>query len=185
MSGFSPSDSWRTVGAVAAVATVTLVLAAGLHVSNAATVSVTYLLLVLLVAATSRLAVAVVTSIAAMLSLNFFFLPPVGTFTIADPHNWVALFSFLVVSLVASHLSAVARARTDEAVGRRNELARLFDLSRDVLMVTESGEALAALARAISRRFDLEFVALAVPREGEWDVYEAGARPIDLQHQLR
>jgi hypothetical protein len=56
-----------------------------------------------------------------------------------------------VVSLVASHLSAVARARTDEALGRRNELARLFDLSRDVLMVTESREALAALARAISR----------------------------------
>ena len=180
MSGFSPSDSWRTVGAVTAVAVVTLVLAAWLHVSNAATVSVTYLLLVLLVAATSRLAVAVVTSIAAMLCLNFFFLPPVGTFTIADPHNWVALFAFLVVSLVASHLSAVARTRTDEAVGRRNELARLFDLSRDVLMVTESRDALAALARAISRRFDLEFVAITVPREGEWGVYEAGARSIEL-----
>jgi two-component system sensor histidine kinase KdpD len=162
------------------VALVTLVLAAWLHVSNAATVSVTYLLLVLLVAATSRLAVAVVTSIAAMLSLNFFFLPPVGTFTIADPHNWIALFAFLVVSLVASHLSAVARARTDEAVGRRNELARLFDLSRDVLMVTESGEALAALARAISRRFDLEFVAIAVPREGDWEIFEAGAHSIEL-----
>ena len=180
MSGFSPSDSWRAVGAVAAVAVVTLALAAWLHVSNSATVSVTYLLLVLLVAATSRLAVAVVTSIAAMLSLNFFFLPPVGTFTIADPHNWVAVFAFLVVSLVASHLSAVAQARTDEALGRRNELARLFDLSRDVLMVTESRDALAALARAISRRFDLEFVAIAVPREGDWDIFEAGARSIEL-----
>ena len=47
-----------------------------------------------------------------MLCLNFFFLPPVGTFTIADPQNWVALFAFLAVSLVASNLSAVARART-------------------------------------------------------------------------
>ena len=180
MSGFSPTDSWRTVGALTAVAAVTLVLVTWLHVSNAATTSVTYLLVVLLVAATSRLAIAVVTSIAAMLCLNFFFLPPVGTFTIADPHNWIALFAFLVVSLVASHLSAVARARTDEAVGRRNELARLFDLSRDVLMVTESGDALAALARAISRRFDLEFVAIAVPREGDWNIFEAGARSIEL-----
>ena len=180
MSGFSPSDSWRAIGALGAVAVVTLVLAAWLHVSNAATVSVTYLLLVLLVAATSRLAIAVVTSIAAMLCLNFFFLPPVGTFTIAGPHNWIALFAFLVVSLVASHLSAIARARTEEAVGRRNELARLFDLSRDVLMVTESREALAALARAISRRFGLEFVAIAVPRAGEWDIFEAGARSIAL-----
>ena len=174
------SDIFRAGVALAGVAVATLVLRPWLHVANAATVSTTYLLLVLLVAATSRLAVAVATSIAAMLCLNFFFLPPVGTFTIADPHNWVALFAFLVVSLVASHLSAVARARTDEALGRRNELARLFDLSRDVLMVTESREALPTLARAISRRFDLEFVALAVPRDGDWDVYQAGTRPIEL-----
>jgi two-component system sensor histidine kinase KdpD len=174
------SDTGRVIGAMAGVAVVTLVLGLWLRVSNAATVSITYLLLVLLVAAASSLRVAVLTSIAAMLCLNFFFLPPVGTFTIADPHNWVALFAFLVVSLVASHLSAVARARTEEAVGRRNELARLFDLSRDVLMITESHEALAALARAIGRRFDLEFVAVAVPREGDWDIFEAGARTIDL-----
>ena len=175
MSGFSRSDSWRTFGALTALAGITLVLAAWLRVSNAATIAVTYLLLVLFVAATSRLAIAAVTSVGAMLCLNFFFLPPVGTFTIADPNNLVALFAFLVVSLVGSHLSAVARARTDEAVDRRNELARLFDLSRDVLMITESGEALPALARAIARRFDLEFVALAVPRGSDWDVYQAGA----------
>jgi two-component system sensor histidine kinase KdpD len=181
----APSDTIRTGGALAGVALATVVLGPWLHVSNAATVSTTYLLLVLLVAATSRLAVAVVTSLAAMLSLNFFFLPPVGTFTIADPHNWLALFAFLVVSLVASHLSAVARARTQEAIGRRDELARLFDLSRDVLMVTESREALTTLARAISRRFDLAFVALAVPRDGDWDVYQAGGRPIAIDtHQL-
>lgn len=174
------SDSVRAFGALAAVALVTVVLGTWLHVSNAATVSVTYLLLVLLVAATSRLAIAVLTSTAAMLCLNFFFLPPVGTFTVADPHNWVALFAFLVVSLVASHLSAVARARTDEAVARRNELARLFDLSRDVLLITESREALAALARAIARRFDLEFVAVTVPRDGDWDVHQAGARALVL-----
>ena len=47
-------------------------------------------------------------------------------------------------------------------------------------MITESREALAALARAISRRFDLEFVAVAVPREGDWDIYEVGARTIEL-----
>ena len=133
-------------------------------------------MVVLLVAATSRLRVAVMTSIAAMLCLNFFFLPPVGTFTIADPQNWVALFAFLAVSLVASNLSAVARARTEEAVGRRDELARLFDFSRDVLQMTESREALSVLARSIARRFDLEFVAIAVPRGGEWDIFEAGAQ---------
>lgn len=74
--------------------------------SNAATVSTTYLLVVLLVAATSRLRVALATSIAAMLCLDFFFLPPLGTFTIAERRNWIALFAVLGVSLVASSLSA-------------------------------------------------------------------------------
>ena len=174
------SDTSRLVGALAVVTAVTLVLGPWLQVTNAATVSTTYLLLILLVAATSRLRVAVLTSIAAVLCLNFFFLPPIGTLTIADPHNWVALFAFLVVSLVASHLSAAARSGKEEAIGRRNELARLFDLSRDVLMISESREALAALARAIARRFDLEFVAVAVPRDDDWDIYHAGARTIEL-----
>ncbi len=150
MSRSARSDAFALVAALVAVAAVTLMLGPWLRVSNAATVSTTYLMVVLLVAATSRLRVAVATSIAAMLCLNFFFLPPVGTFTIADPQNWVALFAFLAVSLVASNLSAVARARTEEAVGRRDELARLFDLSRDVLMMTDSREALVG-ARAIDR----------------------------------
>jgi two-component system sensor histidine kinase KdpD len=168
----APADASRFAAASIAVAAVTLVLGQWLRVSNAAIVSTTYLMVVLLVAATSRLRVAVTTSIAAMLCLNFFFLPPVGTFTIADPQNWVALFAFLAVSLVASNLSAVARARADEALGRRNELARLFDLSRDVLQMTESRAALSVLARSIARRFDLEFVAIAVPRDGDWEVSE-------------
>ena len=169
------SDVVRALTGVGAVALVTIVYSTWLHVSNAATVSTTFLLIVLLVAATSRLWVAVATSIAAMFSFNFFFLPPVGTLTIADPQNWIALVAFLAVSLVASNLSAVARTQTHEALGRRDELARLFDLSRDVLVVTESRDAISILARAIARRFDLEFVAIALPRAGEWDVFEAGA----------
>jgi len=177
------SDAAHLAAALLGVAGVTLILGRWLGVSNAATVSTTFLMVVLLVAATSHLWVAVVTSIAAMLCLNFFFLPPVGAFTIADPQNWVALLAFLAVSLVASNLSAVARARTEEAAGRRDELARLFDLSRDVLMITEGREALSVLARAIARRFDLEFVAVAVPCAGEWDVHEAGAPALALDHR--
>jgi two-component system sensor histidine kinase KdpD len=118
-----------------------------------------------------------------MLCLNFFFLPPVHTFTIADPHNWVALLSFLAVSLVASNLSAVAHARTNEAVSRRDELARLFDLSRDVMMMTDSDEALTILARSIARRFDLEFVAVALPRGDDWDVHSSGVETLQLDRR--
>jgi two-component system sensor histidine kinase KdpD len=151
------------------------------QVSNATTVALGFLIVVLLVAATARLWVAVTVSCVAMLAFNFFFLPPVGTLTIADPQNWIALFAFLAVSLVASNLSAVARARTQEAVARRDELGRLFDLSRDVLLITESQEANASLAAFISRRFDLDYIAICVPHGSEWIQFEAGPQSLTLE----
>jgi two-component system sensor histidine kinase KdpD len=54
-------------------------------------------------------------------------------------------------------------------------------LSRDVLVITDSREAISILARSIARRFDLEFVALALPRGHEWDVFEGGARTLPLE----
>jgi two-component system sensor histidine kinase KdpD len=148
-----------------------------------ATVAMGFLIVVLLVAATSPLWVAITTSFAAVLAFNFFFLPPVGTLTIADPQNWMALFALLTVSLVASNLSAVARARTREAVARRDELGRLFDLSRDVLLITESEAANASLAGFVSRRFDLDYVAICMPDGPGWLVFEAGPQRLTLDPQ--
>src|SRR5262245_40547968 len=141
----------------------------------------TFMLVVLVAAATSRLLIAVVASVAAMLCFNFYFLPPVGTLTIADPQNWAALIAFLAVSLVASNLSSVARARAHEANARRDEVARLFDLSRDVLLMTESRDALSLLARFIARRFDLEFVAVCRRRGDSWEIAEGGSVSIPLE----
>ena len=169
-----PSDAARLAAGFGAIAAVAVIFARWLPGANATTVATALLLVVLLVAASSPLWVAVTISIAAMLTFNLVFLPPVGTFVISDPQNWVALFAFLAVSLVASRLSSVARDRAREAMGRRDELARLFDLSRDVLVTTDSREALAALARSVARRFDLASVAIALPHDEEWDVFAAG-----------
>jgi two-component system, OmpR family, sensor histidine kinase KdpD len=167
------------------IAALTLLFTNWTQVSSSATVSLSFLVVVLLVAATARLWVAVSTSIAAMLAFNFFFLPPVGTFTIADPQNWIALFAFLAVSLVASNLSAVARARTQEVVARRDELGRLFDLSRDVLLITDSQEANARLAGFVSRRFDLDYAAICIPHGSDWAVFRAGPKELALDpHDL-
>lgn len=144
------------------------------HFSNATTVALGFLVVVLLVAASARLWVAVTTSIVAMLAFNFFFLPPVGAFVIADPQNWVALFAFLAVSLVASNLSAVARDRTKEALARRDELARLLDVSRDILLITDSDVANASLAVCIARRFELDYVAICLPNGSDWSIFASG-----------
>ena len=145
------------------------------------TIAALLLLLVILVTATAvRVRIAIAVSVIATLTFNFFLLPPFYTLSIAEPQNWVALFVFLVVAVIASQLSAAVRARAHEALGRRDELARLFDLSRDVLVITDSHEAISILARSIARRFDLEFVALALPRDHQWDVFEGGARTLPL-----
>jgi two-component system sensor histidine kinase KdpD len=133
------------------------------------------------VAATCRLWVALLTSVVAMLCVNYFFLPPIKTLTIADPENWVALVAFLTVSFVASNLSFVARTRTNEAVARRDEVARLFDLSRDIFLLTDSDETIAPLANLIARRFALNYVAICLPQgENDWRIAEGGSLMLTL-----
>jgi two-component system sensor histidine kinase KdpD len=149
-------------------------------VPNPAIAALLLLLVILITATAVPVRTAVVVSVLATASFNFFLLPPFHTFTITDPQNWVALFVFLAVAIVASQLSAVARARAVEAVARRDELARLFDLSRDVLVMPDSREALPSLARSVVRRFDLEFVALALPAGDDWTVTYAGAGTAEL-----
>ena len=169
-----PRDLIRLALSLVAVGLLTLADVQWLQVSNGTTVALGFLLIVLVVATTSPLWVAITTSVAAMVSFNFFFLPPVRTLTIADPQNWVALFTFLAVSLVASNLSYRARSRTEDALARRDEMTRLFDVSRDVLLMTDSRQALSDLARAVARRFDLDYAAICLPRKDGWDVAAGG-----------
>src|SRR5574339_263359 len=169
------------VGGLVTIAVVTALLHL-LHEVSPTTVALALLLIVLGTATFARLRTAIIVSIAAMLTLNFFFLPPVGGFTIADPQNWIALFAFLIVAMIASNLSAAAQARADEAIARRNEVTRLFDLTRDVLLTTETAGAIDALARHVARRFELSRVAICLPSEQGWKIHQGGSEevPIDV-----
>jgi len=100
---------------------------------NPTTVGFTFLLAVLAVATGCGLSCAVFTSIVSTLAYNFFFLPPVGTFTIADPQNWIALTVFLLTAIIASHLSHRARQEALNANLRRYELERLYSFSQELL----------------------------------------------------
>jgi two-component system sensor histidine kinase KdpD len=170
-----------TMGAsLPALAVITATYFRWLHVDTASIAGFTFLLVVLLAAAAARLWVPVTVSVAAVLLFNYFFLPPVGSFYLVDPGEWVALVAFLTVSLVASKLSAAARARTREALNRQHELACLFDVSRDILSITDSALAIRQLAECISRRFDLDFVALCQPDSGRWEIVTGGPASVGL-----
>jgi two-component system, OmpR family, sensor histidine kinase KdpD len=161
------------LASLAAIGVLTFALRWAVDVS-ATTVALGLLLVVLGAATAGRLRIAIVVSVAAMLTLNFFFLPPVGTFTIADPQNWIALFVFLIVAVIASNLSAAAQNRAREAIARRNEVTRLFDLTRDVLLTTETSGAIDALARHVARRFELTRIAICLPGNHGWRTYQGG-----------
>jgi two-component system sensor histidine kinase KdpD len=121
-----PRRAGSTILSLAGIAAATALMRATVPASPT-TVALGYLLIVLFAAAYADLWTAVGATIAAVLCFNFFFLPPVGTFSIADPQNWAALIAFLAVSIVASNLSTSARARAREAMERQLEIARLSD----------------------------------------------------------
>ena len=64
-----------------------------LLIVNPTTVALTFLLAILAVSTVWGIAVSVFMSVVAMLAFNYYFLPPIGRFTIADPQNWIALFA--------------------------------------------------------------------------------------------
>jgi two-component system sensor histidine kinase KdpD len=142
-----------------AVAGVTITYAALVHV-NPTTIALSYVVVILLIATAWGIAESTIASVAAMLCFNFFFLPPVGTLTIADPQNWVALVAFLLTAIVASQVSGRARIRNIEALARQSELERLYTLSR-ALLLSESGSSVAGvIARHIADAFSLRAVGI-------------------------
>src|SRR5579862_3253104 len=144
---------------------------------NLTAVGFAYLLLVLVIASTWGLAEATLASIAATLAFNFFFLPPIGKFTIADPQNWVALFSFLVTALTTSRLSARVKKQALDAVDRQRDIERLYTFSRAILLIDPVEPVAKQLARKLAEVFDLEAAVLYDRRTGE--IHRAGPADFD------
>ena len=119
-------------GAIA-IALVTVVYYDHIVPAKTTTVVLTFLLAVLVASAVWGLGVSVFMSLTAMLCVDYFFLPPVGTFNINDPEDWVVLFSFLITAVIGSELSARARRQADEAKRQRNEVGRLYEFSQRLL----------------------------------------------------
>src|SRR6185369_10260785 len=87
--------------------------------ANALTAGFLYLILVLGLATGGGWQAGVVASLTATGCYNYYFLPPFGTLVIAEPANWVALFSFLTATTVASRLVVNARRQAEAADLRR------------------------------------------------------------------
>ena len=126
------------------------------------TVALTMLLLVLLMAGNWGLRYAVGASIAATLLFNYFFLPPIGTLTIADTRNWVALFAFLGTAIYASHLANRIREESDEANARRHESEMLYRLGRQLLQPESVAQLFNFIPSSVANAFNSPAVTLYI-----------------------
>src|SRR6266571_5894348 len=149
-----------------------------LHV-NQTTVALSFLLAILAVSAVWGMAVSVFMSVLAMMSFNYFFLPPVGAFTVADPQNWVALFAFLITSITGSQLSSRIRKEADEAHRRRREVERLYRFSRQLLGEGNVIQLMNAIPDYIVESFEAGAAELFLPQKDKFYRSGFGAAHLD------
>lgn len=148
---------FRFAGVIGLVAAVTTIDFRIIHV-NSPTAAFSFLLVILGLATRVGLQESIVASLASMLAYNFFFLPPIGRITIADPQNWVALFVFLVTAITASQLSSSARRKAQEAASREREVQRMYEFSRSLMLWDEERTMPDQIAQKISELFAVQDV---------------------------
>ncbi|HYA25580.1 MAG TPA: DUF4118 domain-containing protein [Terriglobales bacterium] len=151
---------------------------------NPTTAALTFLIGVLIVSATWGLRPAIFMAVFATLAFNYYFLPPIGTLTIADPQNWVALFAFLLTAIIASQLAERARREAQSANERRGEAERLYKFSQQLLSSENVAELLNAIPTYIVESFGVEAAAISLTSRP--DVYRSSvARDVLDRHDLR
>jgi two-component system sensor histidine kinase KdpD len=151
---------------------------------NPTTVALSFLLAILVVSAAWGFAYAIPMSILAALCFNFFFLPPVGTLTIAETQNWVALVAFLCTSTIASHLSDRVRREARNATQRRMEVERLYTFSQQLLITDNIVELLKSIPAYVAETFGVAHAAIHMT--GKDKIYRSGAEAEHLpSHDLK
>jgi two-component system sensor histidine kinase KdpD len=148
---------------------------------NPTTVALAFLLVVLSVASRWGLTTATTTAVVATLAFNYYFLPPIHTFTIADPQNWIALLAFLISAIIASRLSERARREALNATRRRKEVERLYALSQQLLATENVVELLNSIPAYVRDAFGLTAAAMFLPKRRE--VYRTGVDHPELSEE--
>jgi two-component system, OmpR family, sensor histidine kinase KdpD len=155
-----PSPVAGVLVALVAVAASTGVVYPLKHHAPAVSLGVVYLVPVLLVSAYWGIWLGLATSLASAAAFNFFHIPPVGHFTIADSRNWVALVAFALVAAVTSTVADLARARALEAEQGRREADLAAALARALLAGTDTTTALGETARSVAEALGVPDVAI-------------------------
>ena len=146
--------------ALALVALCTLLIYPLKQAAPVVSLGVVYMLAVVIVSVTWGIWLGVATSLLSALAFNYFHLPPVGQLTIRDADNWVALVAFVIVSMLASSVAEVTRARSREAVERRHEADLAAEMARLLLGGRRLSEDLPTASARLSQVLGLSSAAI-------------------------
>ena len=116
-------------------------------------ISLTYILLVLALGSTRGLFAAVVSSLVAFFSFDFFLVPPFYTLTIAKPEEWIALFVFLATAIITGQLASALYQRAEQASRQARETRILYELVRATNNEEELESQLSVVVHAIVNVF--------------------------------
>jgi two-component system sensor histidine kinase KdpD len=152
---------------------------------NPTTVGFTFLLIVLVVSAIWGLRYAIFVAVLATAGYNYFFLPPLYQFTIADPQNWVALFAFLFTAVVASELSERARREALQSDQRRHEVERLYAFSQQLLVSDNVFGLLNTIPKYIVECFGVTGAAMFVDAKQETYFFDPSSQSLFPVEQLK
>jgi two-component system sensor histidine kinase KdpD len=124
LSGEPPPVWLGLLATVAAVAASTLIVYPLKSVAPVVSLGVVYLPGILLISIVWGLRLGLLASVVSALAFNFFQIPPLHRFTIADEENWIALATFVIVAVASSSVAGLARAQALEAERRREQADR-------------------------------------------------------------
>src|SRR5580704_1597014 len=167
----------RTIAVVPVVALVTGLVYEG-H-GRALTAGLIDLVLVMLIAFRWGFPEAVVASVVAVASLDFFYMVPIFSLYEHDPQDWISTVIFVTIALTAGHFAARIKQKAAQTESERTRLERLYLTSRDIIMMDRRKEVGAQLASLIADTFKVEAVALWDAREARMDKAGGNAVPDD------
>jgi two-component system sensor histidine kinase KdpD len=104
-------------------------------------------------------------SVAASLCYNFFFLPPIHNFTIADPTNVAAFFFFIVMAVIVSNVAARVRTQAVIAMTRARATESLYSFSQKLAGAGTLDDVLWATAYQTALMLNVRVV-LLLPENG-------------------
>lgn len=171
---------WLAATAAALLTTLGL----GAARAHATTAGMVFLVVVVVMATRAGTVISLYSALLCAVFFDYFFLPPLHTFTLAGPPEWVSMITFAISSLLASRVAELARQQKEEAEQRREDLERLYRLSQEMMLNDDAAKLIHELPVVLKRVFSLDAVVLYV-RDGDQYVSEVAEMSALFKADLR